>query len=151
MVPCIGFITMGKETKISPGKKKKAEILFSNGFTDLQVSRALHIGISLVKNLRSSSNDIGNSEELPQESERGGNENPSRNPDLEKRSESNDFNGSESQRSETGSINFVGGKPMGKKEDKKEDNDQNECGSCGTKFSGTPKHCPGCGLEFEEE
>ena len=32
---------------------------------------------------------------------------------------------------------------------KKEEEDQNECGGCGEKFSGKPKFCPHCGVEFE--
>ncbi len=145
--------------KLYPGEARKVRAMLDKDFTDVEISRALHVAQSTISNMRNESqNDAVETESEPvHEPEKiiVDSENPKDNENIEEtdtitfvegtkhKSEEAEKSKAENEES-TGTITYVGGRKH--KEPEEEDFDW-ECEGCGHEFNGNPSNCPGCGME----
>jgi hypothetical protein len=143
--------------KLCPSEARKIRAMLGEGFTDFEISRALHVAHSSVSDLRNGRNENQNNVKEPDEKEPTieHEDMDSEKTDLDKDStEYSEIKSSEQIQKESldieepETINFVGGR---KHLEKEKFEFEHECSNCGYEFNGRPKFCSGCGIEFEQE
>jgi len=118
------------------------------GFNNTQIAKVCNLTEATIRNYRKEyKNDRGNDNQNDREKTRKQPKNRNSTDTEPRKTEPGAPDLAEDPITTEKTINFIGGKKhMNKKEP--EDQEENECAECGTKLSGKPKFCPGCGIEL---